>query len=86
MASRLLQKKIAACVNLIPSLESHYLWKGKREKAAEVLLVIKTQSVFYPRLEKAVKSLHPYSVPEIVALPIIKGSRNYLRWIQAETS
>jgi periplasmic divalent cation tolerance protein len=82
LAGFLLEKRLAACVNLIPSVESHYRWKGKREKASEVLLVIKTQTRQYRQLEVSLKSRHSYSVPEIIQIPIRKGSKSYLRWIR----
>jgi periplasmic divalent cation tolerance protein len=81
LAGFLLEKRLAACVNLIPSVESHYRWKDKREKASEVLLLIKTESRQYRQLEASLKSRHSYSVPEIIQIPIRKGYKSYLQWI-----
>lgn len=86
IAKALLNKRLAACVNIVPGLTSFFRWKGKTEKANEFLLVIKTQSGLFAELEKTVKANHNYSVPEIIAMPIIKGSKDYLGWIQQEIS
>ncbi len=64
---------------------SHYWWKGKKEKGKEVLLLIKTRRALYPKLQKILLSSHPYSVPEILAIPILKGNPAYLSWLTAET-
>lgn len=69
-------------MNIVPGVESHYWWKGKKEKGAEVLLLIKTQSSLYPKLEKALKSHHSYDVPEVIAIPFKKGSKAYLSWLK----
>lgn len=79
----LLQKKLAACVNLLGPAESSFWWEGKLDHAKEYLLLIKTRSNLFPRLQKFIEEIHPYSVPEIVALPIRKGNSAYLSWIQA---
>ncbi len=81
LASLVINSKLAACVSLVPSIESHYWWKGKKEKARECLLLIKTQSRKYPQLEKFLKKHHSYSVPEIIACSIDRGNKAYLRWI-----
>ncbi|MBN1687560.1 MAG: divalent-cation tolerance protein CutA [Candidatus Omnitrophica bacterium] len=80
----LVQERLAACVNIIPSVESHYRWKGKITKDREVLMVMKTRKGLFTRLEKRLKHLHPYEVPEILALPAVKGSRSYLSWMNLE--
>lgn len=77
----LLKEKLAACVNIIPGVDSFFWWQGKIDKAKETLLVIKSKKKLINKLIKAVKSRHPYSVPEIVALPIILGNKDYLNWI-----
>ncbi|MFC1754170.1 divalent-cation tolerance protein CutA [Thermoproteota archaeon] len=77
----LISKKLAACVNIIPAVDSLFWWEGKVDKAKELLLMIKTKKKLFTKLVKAVKSKHPYSVPEIIALPIVAGSRDYLNWI-----
>ena len=81
LASFLLSKKVAACVNIIPSVESFFWWQKKIDRATELLLVIKTQKKLFNKLVKAVKSKHPYSVPEIIAIPIVSGNKDYLDWI-----
>ena len=81
----LLDKRLAACVNTIKGLSSEYLWKGKIERRGEVLLIIKTRKSLVKRVKKSVKENHPYDVPEIIALPIVSGSKGYLNWINSET-
>ena len=80
-----LKARLAACVNVVPGVRSAYWWKGKREAARESLLIVKTRRSLLPRLEKAVKAVHPYDVPEIIALPIVRGNASYLAWLAAET-
>lgn len=82
IADSLVKEKLAACVNIVSGLTSIYEWKGKIEKAKEVLLVIKTQKKLFVKLEESIKKLHPYDVPEIIALPITAGNKPYLNWIQ----
>lgn len=82
---RLLEEKLAACVNIIDGLESHFWWQGKIDSAKEVLLMIKTKKELFNTLAKKVKSLHSYTVPEIIALPIVTGSTEYLNWIHDST-
>jgi periplasmic divalent cation tolerance protein len=75
-------KRLAACVNVVLSpVESVYRWKNKVEKAREVLLLIKTTANLLARLEREVKRLHSYAVPEFIALPVAAGSREYLSWL-----
>jgi len=75
-------KRLAACVNIALSpVESVYRWKNKVEKAREVLLLIKTTANLFARLEREVKRLHSYEIPEFIALPIVAGSREYLSWL-----
>ena len=81
IAQGLLQDKLAACVNILAGLESRFWWQGKIDSAQEVLLVIKTRKTLFNKLAKKVKSLHSYTVPEIIALPIISGNKTYLDWI-----
>jgi len=80
------EKNLAACANIVPSVESIYRWKGKVERAGEVLVVIKTTANRLPELEREVKQLHSYDVPEFIVLPIIAGSRKYLAWLQQSTA
>jgi periplasmic divalent cation tolerance protein len=85
IANKLLTEKKAACVNIIPKVESHYRWQCKIESADELMLVVKTRAAFLVELIKTVKENHPYTVPEIIALPIIGGNEDYLKWIEKET-
>lgn len=85
IAKAVVEKRLAACVNIIPGLRSIYRWQGKICDDGELLLVAKTTGALFERLEKEVKSLHSYKVPEIIALPIIKGSNDYLSWIDENT-
>jgi len=85
LAGLLVSKRLAACVQILSGLESHYRWRGKKETAKEVLLLIKTKASAYKKLEKTLLKNHPYEVPEIVCLPITKGSKTYLDWIKKET-
>lgn len=81
LARSLVDDKLAACVNIVPGVKSVYWWQGKVEEAAEELLIVKTDKVKVKALVKAVKLRHPYSVPEVIALRIKEGNRDYLRWI-----
>jgi periplasmic divalent cation tolerance protein len=78
-----LQKKLIACANLLPKIESHYWWKNKIESSAEVLLILKTTKARLPALEKLILEKHPYDTPEFLALPLIAGSNKYLDWLTA---
>jgi periplasmic divalent cation tolerance protein len=86
MAEKLVAEKLAACVNLSGGLTSVYRWQEKIEKETESLLIIKTRRILFSALEERIISLHPYQVPEIIALPILKGHPPYLDWIRKETS
>ncbi len=81
IAQGLLEEKLAACVNIVEGLESRFWWQGKIDSAKELLLIIKTRKTLFNKLAKKVRSLHSYTVPEIIALPIISGSKAYLDWI-----
>jgi periplasmic divalent cation tolerance protein len=81
IAQALLKNKLAACVNIIDKIESFFWWQGKIDCAEEALLLVKSKKSKLPKIIKLVKSLHSYSVPEIIALPIIAGEKKYLKWI-----
>lgn len=79
IGAALVETQVAACVNILPGVESIYRWEGKVERAGEVLALIKTTR--YADLETAIKKLHPYEVPEILALPVATGFPAYLNWM-----
>jgi periplasmic divalent cation tolerance protein len=85
IADVLLTQRKAACVNIVPSVESYYWWHGKIETAKEFLLIVKTRQKLLDELVELVKKNHPYSVPEIIAVPIIGGNKDYLKWLEDET-
>lgn len=81
----MVESQLAACVNLCPKMESIYRWQGQVERAEEVLAIFKTSSTAYPVLEQRLRELHPYDVPEIVALHPEQVSGTYLEWVLQET-
>jgi periplasmic divalent cation tolerance protein len=81
IARHLIDERLAACVQIIGPVESTYRWKNKVETAEEWICLIKTREDLYKKLEKAIVGLHSYETPEIIALPIIKGSADYLQWL-----
>jgi periplasmic divalent cation tolerance protein len=81
LARVILESRHAACVNIVPGLESHYWWQGKIERGKELLLLIKTTSQRLAELQKCVLANHPYDTPEFVVLPIDGGNKRYLDWI-----
>jgi periplasmic divalent cation tolerance protein len=81
VARALLKAKLVACANIVPQIESHYWWQGKLETSKEQLLLIKTTQAQLQTLNKMVRAHHPYDTPEVIALPIVAGSRRYLDWI-----
>ena len=80
----LVKRRQAACVNIIPEVSSHFWWKDKLDSSKESLLVVKTRDSLLPDIIKSVKKIHSYSVPEIIALPIVGGNPDYLDWIDSE--
>ena len=85
IANSLIEERLAACVNIISPVRSIYRWEGKISDEKEWMLIIKTRKKRFEDLEKKVKSLHSYSVPEIIVLPIVKGSASYLKWLEEMT-
>lgn len=85
LARELVNRRLAACVNIIPKVSSVYKWKGELEVAEEVLLLAKTSPERVPDLIQQVSQLHPYDVPEILTLPVDQGLGAYLDWVLAET-
>ena len=81
LARALVEERLAACVNILPIRESIYRWRGRIESVAEQLLVIKSRVRDYRALEKRLRALHPYELPETVAVPITAGARRYLAWL-----
>lgn len=77
--------KLAACANIIPGIRSIYRWKGRVVKAQEVLLILKSTKPRYHALERAIKAMHTYETPEIIALPVKEGLNLYIRWVRSET-
>lgn len=86
IADKLLDQKKAACVNIIPKIDSLFWWQGKKELAEEVLLIVKSRASLLDDIIKLVKEVHSYEVPEIVAIPIVGGNQDYLSWIKEITA
>lgn len=85
IARKLVEERLAACVTVSSACQSLYWWGDKISDDREYVLLIKTAACLYEQLEKRIRELHPYQVPEIIALPLEKGSRDYLSWIEKET-
>ena len=85
IARTLVEQKLAACVNRMPAVDSVYRWQGAVERAVEVPLLIKSTRERLPEVQEAIRALHPYEVPEIVAIPVVAGLPAYLRWVVDET-
>lgn len=81
----LVERRLAACVNIVPGMQSMYWWEGKVEKGSETILMAKTRDSLVDELTEAVKAVHSYDVPCIVALPLTGGNPEFLQWIQDET-
>lgn len=85
IADILVNSRKAACVNILPQVDSRFWWQGKIDSADEALLIVKTKASLLDELVSLVKENHSYEVPEIIALPIMGGNRDYLKWINSET-
>jgi periplasmic divalent cation tolerance protein len=81
LADMLVGAHLAACVQILPEMESVYRWQGKIEREAEILLIAKTTKAKFDELEREVRALHSYETPEIVAIPLVAGSKPYLKWL-----
>ena len=86
LARVLVDERLAACVNIVPAVRSVYRWEGRLEEDSEVLLVAKTNAERVAALSERVRELHPYDLPETLALPVVGGSPAYLGWVNAETT
>jgi periplasmic divalent cation tolerance protein len=82
LADKLVEKQLAACVNIISGLESIYRWQGNIEHDQELLLLIKTRQQAVEQVSREIQTLHPYELPEIIAVPIVAGLNSYLQWIE----
>lgn len=86
VAKTLIERELAACINLFPKIRSIYRWQGKVEEATEHTLVIKTLAKNYATIESIIVELHPYEVPEVIAIPIVQGLPAYLTWLAKESA
>ena len=86
LAQALVERRLAACVNVLAGCTSVYRWKGAVEQADEVPVLLKTRAARYPEVEAAIRELHPYELPEVVAVPIVRGLPEYLEWVAEETA
>jgi len=84
IAQTLVQRRLAGCVQIVGPISSVYWWKSKIEKAEEWLCLIKSEEALYNEVEEAIKKIHPYETPEIIATPIVTGSKEYFRWLDQE--
>lgn len=86
LAHSLLEQRLAACVSIVPRIQSVYRWQGKIENATEYLLIIKTERERFEAIRTALETGHSYALPEVLALPVVEGSTAYLAWIEKELS
>ena len=85
ISKALVEGRLAGCVNIIRNIRSIYCWKGKIEDDKEVLMIAKTQKKLFKALMKKIKELHSYTVPEIMAIPVVEGSEDYFKWLREVT-
>jgi periplasmic divalent cation tolerance protein len=85
IAKALVEERLAGCINIVRGIRSIYSWQGRIEDDSEVLMIAKTQRHLFESLKKRVKELHSYTVPEIIAMPVIEGSEDYLNWLKEVT-
>ncbi len=81
IANHLVEARLAACVNITPGIESLYRWEGKLNRDKEFLMLIKSTRGLFPEIKREISRIHSYHTPEIICLPVIDGSRNYLQWV-----
>lgn len=86
IAGSLVDSHLVACVNLVPSVKSIFIWEGKTDQQSEVLLIAKSRKALLNQIIEHVKKIHSYSVPEVIAIPVIGGSEDYLKWVEETTS
>ena len=84
VARALVEAQLAACVNILPKIRSVYRWKGAMEEETEWMLLIKSSRVLFPQLEAKLRTVHSYEVPEVLAIPVVDGSEDYLGWLDRE--
>ena len=84
LGSAVVEERLAACVNILPAVQSIYRWQGEVERATEILLLMKTTQQGFAALRDRLEELHPYETPEIIALPIVDGLGNYLGWMREQ--
>ena len=86
IAGSLIDSHLVACVNVVPSVKSIFFWEGKTDQQSEVLLIAKSRKALLNQIIEHVKKIHSYSVPEVIAIPVIGGSEDYLTWVEETTS
>jgi periplasmic divalent cation tolerance protein len=86
LATRLVEERLAACVNVLPEMESFFRWHGAVERDRERQLLIKTRAALVPELQRRLLEMHPYDLPEFLVLSVSDGSKDYLKWITASTT
>lgn len=83
VARHLLEKRVAGCVSMVPGVRSFYWWQGAVESASEHLLLIKSSAELFAEVERAIREVHSYEVPEVLALPVLEGAADYLKWLRS---